>query len=159
MPSAERVLVDTHALLWWQAQPDQARSDRIFIPAWERITAASCVLVSPISCWEVAMLVGKQRVALDRRAATWIRKVLTTDGISVAELTPGIAVMAAELADFHGDRAGRFLYATSRLLDVPLLSKGPPAARLRRGRSHRHRRLVMTGLRKIRATTRAWCAG
>lgn len=123
MPSAERVLVDTHALLWWQAQPDQARPERISVAAWERITAASCVLVSPISCWEVGMLVGKERVRLDRPTAAWVRDVLTTDGIGVAELTPGIAVAAAELVDFHGDPADRFLYATARLLDVPLLSK------------------------------------
>ncbi|MDQ3761529.1 MAG: type II toxin-antitoxin system VapC family toxin [Actinomycetota bacterium] len=123
MPSAERVLVDTHALLWWQAQPGQARPDRISTTAWERITAASCALVSPISCWEVAMLVGKERIRLDRPTAAWIRDVLATDGIGVAELTPRIAVAAAELVDFHGDPADRFLYATARLLGVPLLSK------------------------------------
>lgn len=123
MPSADRVLVDTHALLWWQAQPDQTRPERISIPAWERITAASCVLVSPISCWEVGMLVGKKRIRLDRPTAAWIRDVLAADSIGVAELTPRIAAAAAELADFHGDPADRFLYATARLLDVPLLSQ------------------------------------
>lgn len=123
MPSAERVLVDTHALLWWQAQPDQAQPERISIPAWKQITTASRVLVSPISCWEVAMLVGKNRVRLDRPIAAWIHDVLATDGIGVAELTPRIAVAAAELADFHGDLADRFLYATARLLDIPLVSK------------------------------------
>lgn len=123
MPSVDRVLVDTHALLWWQAQSDQARPDRMSVRAWERITAAGCVLVSPISCWEVAMLVGEERVQLDRPTAAWIRDVLATDGIAIAELTPGIAVAAAELADFHGDPADRFLYATARALNVPLLSK------------------------------------
>ncbi|MGH3813300.1 MAG: hypothetical protein ACRDUV_12710 [Pseudonocardiaceae bacterium] len=53
------------------ARPD--RPDRISIPAWERITAASCVLVSPLSCWEV----GKERVALDRPTAAWIRAPTT----------------------------------------------------------------------------------
>lgn len=128
MPSTERVLVDTHALLWWQAhseqdQLEQARPDRISPPAWERITAASCVLVSPISCWEVAMLAGKERVRLDRPTAVWIHDLLATDGIGVAELSPKIAVAAAELTDFHGDPADRFLYATARVLEVPLLSK------------------------------------
>jgi PIN domain nuclease of toxin-antitoxin system len=123
MRSAERVLVDTHALLWWQAQADPQRPDRISVPAWECITAASCVLVSPISCWEVAMLVSKQRVRLDRPTVAWIRDVLATDHISVAELTPRIVVAAAELADFHGDPADRFLYASAQVLNVPLLSK------------------------------------
>ncbi|MGH3975834.1 MAG: type II toxin-antitoxin system VapC family toxin, partial [Pseudonocardiaceae bacterium] len=126
MSIAECVLLDTHALLWWHAaQPDQTPPERISGSAWKQITAVSCVLVSPISCWEVAMLVGKERVRLDRPTAAWIHDVLATDGIGVAELTPGIAVAAAELADFHGDPADRFLYATARLLDVPLLSKDP----------------------------------
>jgi PIN domain nuclease of toxin-antitoxin system len=123
MPSAERVLLDTHALLWWQAQPDQARPDRISLPAWDRITGASCVLVSPISCWEIAMLVDKERVCLDRPTTAWIHDLLAADGIGVADLTPDVAVAAAELVDFHGDPADRFLYATARLLNVPLLSK------------------------------------
>lgn len=124
MPSADRVLLDTHALLWWQAaQPEQARPERISVRAWEQITDAGCVLVSPISCWEVGMLVGKKRIALDRPTTAWIRDVLAAEGIGVAELTPEVAVAAAELADFHGDPSGRFLYATARCLDVPLLSK------------------------------------
>lgn len=123
MPSAEPVLVDTHALLWWQAQPEQARPDRMSPSARERLAGASCVLVSPISCWEIAMLVGKKRVELDRPTAAWIRDLLSTDGVDLAELTPAIAVVAAELTGFHGDPADRFLYATARLLGVPLLSK------------------------------------
>jgi PIN domain nuclease of toxin-antitoxin system len=123
MPSADRVLVDTHALLWWQAEAGQGRPDRISTAAWDRITAASHILVSPISCWEVAMLVGKARIRLDRPTAAWIRDVLATDGMDVAELTPAIAVAAAELDGFHGDPADRFLYATARCLGVPLLSK------------------------------------
>ncbi len=69
------------------------------------------------------MLVGKQRVRLDRPTAAWIGDVLATDTIGVAELTPRIAVAAAELADFHGDPADRLLYATAQALNVPLVSK------------------------------------
>jgi PIN domain nuclease of toxin-antitoxin system len=91
--------------------------------AWERITEASFVLVSPISCWKVGMLVAKERVRLDRPTAAWIPDLVAGGGIGIAELAPGIAVAAAEPADFHGDSADRFLYATARCLDVSLLSK------------------------------------
>lgn len=128
MRNAERVLLDTHALLWWQARPaqdhsGQARPDRMSPSAWGHLTSASRVLVSPVSCWEVAMLVDKKRIELDRPTAAWVRDLLATEGVGVAELTPGIAVAAAELTDFHGDPADRFLYATARLLGVALLSK------------------------------------
>ncbi len=118
MPSAEPILLDTHAVLWWQAE-----SDRLPAGARERIAAAGTVLVSPISCWEIAMLVSKQRVRLDRPTTAWVRDLLATDGVELAALTPSIAVAAAELHDFHGDPADCFLYATARLLDVSLLSK------------------------------------
>lgn len=69
------------------------------------------------------MLLAKGRISLDRPAAAWVRDVLAQERVNAAELTPAIAVAAAELADFHGDPADRFLYATARSLHAQLLSK------------------------------------
>ena len=69
------------------------------------------------------MLVAKGRVRLDRPTATWVRDLLVQDRVSAAELTPAIAVAAAELVDFHGDPADRILYATARSLQAQLLTK------------------------------------
>lgn len=118
MPCSDGLLLDTHALLWWQAE-----SDRLSGEARTAIVSAHRVLVSPITCWEVAMLVGRQRVALDRPTAAWVRDVLADDRIELAELSPAVAVAAAELPEFHGDPADRFLYATARLHHVPLVTK------------------------------------
>lgn len=115
------VLLDTHALLWWQA-----RSDRLSPRAGRRIAAARSVLISPITCWEVGMLVAKGRVRLDRSTSTWIRDVLAQDRLTLAEVDPEIAVAAAELPDFHGDPADRFLYATARARRADLVSKDAP---------------------------------
>ncbi len=117
MSSAETLLLDTHALLWWQAQ-----SGRLSTTARERIAGARQLLISPISCWEVAMLVDKGRVRLDRPTAAWVRDLLAGD-VDLAELTPGIAVAAAELSDFHGDPADRFLYATARVQGSALVTQ------------------------------------
>lgn len=117
MSSAETLLLDTHALLWWQAE-----SGRLSTTAREHIAAARQLLVSPISCWEVAMLVEKGRVRLDRPTAAWVRDLLAGD-VDLAELTPAIAVAAAKLADFHGDLADRFLYATARTLGSGLVTQ------------------------------------
>ncbi len=115
---AAQVLLDTHALLWWQAG-----SPRLAPSALTALSAAARVLISPISCWEVSMLVTKGRVTLDRPTATWIRDLLAQDRIATADLTAQIAVDAAELPDFHGDPADRLLYATARWLRIPLISK------------------------------------
>lgn len=127
MPTGDgTVLLDTHVLLWWQAE-----SDRLSKRAREQITTAGRVLVSPISCWEVAMLIDKQRVSLDRPTAVWVQDLFTSD-VSPANLTPGVAVAAAELVDFHGDPADRFIYATARSLDCPLISQDQAVRRYAR---------------------------
>lgn len=113
----EAVLVDTHAVLWWQAG-----SDLLSAAAAESIAAATRVLVSPITFWEIAMLVEKGRVALDRPVAAWAND-MSSGEVDVATLTPQIAVDAGQLAQFHGDPADRLIFSTAARLGVPLVSK------------------------------------
>lgn len=123
MPNVDAVLVDTHALLWWQAG-----GKRLSRAAARRIERADVVYLSPITCWEIAMLVTKGRVGLDRPVSAWINDLLATSSADIAELTPTIAVAAGQLHDFHGDPADRIIYATAATGQLPLISKD---ARLR----------------------------
>lgn len=118
MPNVEAVVVDTHVLLWWQAG-----GDRLSIEARRRIERADVLYVSPITCWEIAMLVTKGRVALDRPVLAWINDLLATTTADIADLTPTIAVTAGELPDFHGDPADRIIYATAATRQLPLITK------------------------------------
>jgi PIN domain nuclease of toxin-antitoxin system len=121
MATPERpVLLDTHALLWWKAG-----SGRLSDAAAGRIGRAPGVLISPISVWETAMLVQKNRVQLDRPVAAWVDDLLADDRIEPAALTATIAVAAAGLDDFHGDPADRFLVATARALGIAMVTKDP----------------------------------
>lgn len=115
---AKRLLVDTHALLWWFTDPDLLSG-----PAARAVVEAEGLLVSPISFWEVAMLVEKDRIELDRPTLTWAHDVLAQEATDEAPLTAAIAVAAAELPGFHGDPADRLLAATAQSLGVPLLTK------------------------------------
>jgi PIN domain nuclease of toxin-antitoxin system len=114
------ILLDTHALLWWQAG-----GERLSPAARRAIARADAVLISPISCWEVATLLTKGRIALDRDVHVWVRDLLGSDGVEPAPLSPQVAVAAALLgaAGFHGDPADRFLYATALEHSVPLVTK------------------------------------
>jgi PIN domain nuclease of toxin-antitoxin system len=114
------VLLDTHVLLWWQAG-----GRRLSQTAARAIAKAEAVLVSSISCWEVAALLAKGHIDLDRDVFIWVRNLFETDGIELAPLSPQAAVAAGQLglAGFHGDPADRFLYATARELVVPLVTK------------------------------------
>jgi PIN domain nuclease of toxin-antitoxin system len=114
------ILLDTHVLLWWQAG-----GERLSTAAARAIALADAVLVSPISCWEVATLLSSGRIGLDREVFTWARDLFASDEVQLAPLTPQVAVAAAQLGavGFHGDPADRFLYATALEHSVPLVTK------------------------------------
>jgi len=119
MPTIDALLVDTHALLWWQAG-----SDRLSPTARDLIGEADEVLVSPITCWEVSMLLAKGRIALDRPVVAWTNALLGRSGAARSvDLTPEAAIAAGQLEDFHGDPADRLIYATALVGRLPLVSK------------------------------------
>lgn len=124
MPSPDRILLDTHALLWWQAG-----SDRLSRTAQRAIHEAMIVGVSPISIFEVGLLVAKGRVALDRPLATWAVNLIADSSIDVIDITVDVAVIASALDEFHGDPADRMLYASALVSGRPLVTKD---ARIRR---------------------------
>jgi PIN domain nuclease of toxin-antitoxin system len=118
MRSAEPILLDTHVVLWWKAG-----GERLSAPARSAIDAATEVLISALSCWEIAMLVAKGRVALDRPIGEWVADLLAGERLALAPLSPSAAVAAAGLLDFHGDPVDRLLVATAAELAVPLVTK------------------------------------
>jgi PIN domain nuclease of toxin-antitoxin system len=113
------VLLDTHALLWWQAG-----GQRLSRAASGAIDGATSILVSPVTCWEVATLHRLGRIVLDREPAAWVRDLLRADRVAIAELTTEAATWAGVLdAAFPGDPIDRLLYATARDRRIPLISK------------------------------------
>ncbi|MDP2291078.1 MAG: type II toxin-antitoxin system VapC family toxin [Actinomycetota bacterium] len=118
MPDADSLLLDTHTLLWWQAG-----SDRLSARARRLIDGAPRLFLSAISAWELAMLVDQGRVALDRPTQIWVHDLLADGIVTIAELTPAIAVAAAQLDDFTGDLADRIIYATAVHNGLPLVTK------------------------------------
>ena len=115
------IVLDTHAWLWWVADPA-----RLSKRARAAIDDATEIGVSAISAWEVAMLEERGRITLDRPAPRWIRAALEVDPRVVeAPIDTGIAVLAATLgADgMPGDPADRFIYATARTRRARLVTR------------------------------------
>ena len=114
------ILLDTHALLWWQAGGEGLSSR-----AARAISEAARVLLCPVSFWEIGMLLEKGRISLDRDAYVWTADLLSAEQVDLAPLTASGALAAGRLPaqGFAGDPADAMLYATARELDVPLVSK------------------------------------
>lgn len=86
------------------------------------------------------MLEKRGRLALPMDVRTWVEEALSKPGISVAPLTPEIAMESVNLpGELHGDPADRMLVATARMLGATLLTKD---ARLIRYSQQRHVRAL-----------------
>ena len=116
-------LLDTHIWIWWMIGADPLRSST----ARERIARAideESARVSVISLWEVGMLEAHKRISLTVDVETWTRQALSSPGLSLAPLTPDIALASSHLpGEIHGDPADRMLIATARSLGATLVTR------------------------------------
>lgn len=81
------------------------------------------LLVSPITGWEVALLVKRGRLAIGQDVAAWMEMALRAPGVRPTVFNTQIAVRSVYLpGEFHADPADRILIATARRLDMPLLT-------------------------------------
>jgi len=114
------IVLDTHVWLWWLAEPS-----KLSRAARQAIDEAGEIAVSAISSWEIAMLVKRRRISLDRDVATWVRQALAPARVVSQPLSSDIAV-AAGLLDgdgFPGDPADRFIYATAQARRARLVTR------------------------------------
>jgi PIN domain nuclease of toxin-antitoxin system len=103
------IVLDTATWIWRASDPK-----RLTGKARRAIDEAERALVSAISVWEVAMLVAKRRIQLDRPVEQWVDIALALPGIQLAALDPAIAVRSAKLpGELHPDPADRIIIATA----------------------------------------------
>jgi PIN domain nuclease of toxin-antitoxin system len=121
------VVLDSCTWVWLAS--DRAR---ISSPAAEAIARARSVReahVSVISCWEVAKLVEKGRLAFRIPVDEWIRRALSLEGIVLNPLTPDICVRSTDLPKgLDGDPADQIIVATAREMGAVLVT---PDTRMR----------------------------
>jgi PIN domain nuclease of toxin-antitoxin system len=104
------ILLDTHALVWLAVAPE-----RLGKQARGAIHAEADRAISTISAQEIAYLVMRGRMELDRPVRVWIADVLRAHDVQALAPTLSIAVRAGGLdsAEFPGDPADRLIYATA----------------------------------------------
>lgn len=116
------VLLDTHAFVW--LLNGNERLGRKARKAIQRSLDEAAVLVSAISPWEIAMLVGKGRLVLDRDVGEWLRAALALPGVRLEPLSPEVAVASTRLPGaLHADPADRIIAATARHLGASLVTE------------------------------------
>jgi PIN domain nuclease of toxin-antitoxin system len=116
-----KILIDTHVWLW--AMAGSSALTKEFIQSFERILKFNGVLISPMSIWEIGMLVDKKRIEIEMDVMDWIEHSLDTPGVTLAPITPQIAIQSTRLAGtVHGDPVDRLLIATAHVENAILVT-------------------------------------
>ena len=113
-----RLLIDTHALLWWFSDDSQLSR-----PAREAMGKASNVLlVSAASAWEVASMVRLGKLAGAEELSADFASFLQREAFTGLEITLEHAVRAGLLPGPHKDPFDRMLIAQAHAEGVPIVS-------------------------------------
>jgi PIN domain nuclease of toxin-antitoxin system len=114
------IVLDTHVWFYWINDSTEELSD----DALTSINSKTTLGISIISCWEIAMLVAKNRLRLSNDVLKWVEQALEYPAIKLLEITPEIAVLSTRLpGQFHGDPADRLIAATCMIHSAPLVTK------------------------------------
>jgi PIN domain nuclease of toxin-antitoxin system len=120
MGHGERVIVlDTHAFVWLAG--DRKRLSGV---ASEVIDTDGELAICMASVQEIAYLVTRGRLVMDRPVATWVRDALNVHQVQALAPTVSVALRAGSLdpSEFHGDPVDRLIFATAVEHDVRLVT-------------------------------------
>jgi PIN domain nuclease of toxin-antitoxin system len=111
------VLLDTHVVQWWSAEPQ--RLSRV---ATEVLSEADELAVAAISWFELALLARHERIVVTLPVRSWLAQL--AEQIRTLGITPAIADAAVSLpSTFPGDPADRLIFATAVEHGVKLVTK------------------------------------
>ncbi|MGO9174464.1 MAG: type II toxin-antitoxin system VapC family toxin [Rhodomicrobium sp.] len=119
-----RVLLDTHALLWWLLADRRLSANALAVLA----QAGNSIAVSPASGWEISTKFRVGKLAVPRPLAEDLETVASQKGWTVLPVTMGHAQLAGLLKGNHKDPFDRMLAAQSLMENMPLITNDPAFA-------------------------------
>jgi PIN domain nuclease of toxin-antitoxin system len=115
---SNRLLLDTHALLWWLAEPE-----RLSAKAHAAIQDSSNqVLVSAASAWELATKVRLGKLEIVSQLLAELPEVLTSQGFDLLPIQFSHGLRAGGYQQLHRDPFDRLLAAQAELEQLTLVS-------------------------------------
>lgn len=116
------LLLDTHIVLWLDSGDNRLRSAtrRSIDHCWQ---TGGTIHLSPVTAWEIALLVDTGRIDLDLPVDQWVERFLSRPGLSAAPLSHRAAARTYDLHQFDNrDPGDRLLIATAIDLACPLVT-------------------------------------
>ncbi len=115
-------LLDTCAVIWI------ANGDPLREPAASTLREThadgDALAVSPMTAWEVAMLVAKEKIALSLDPEVWFERFLSLPGVMLAAMPPAVLIASCALPGAPpADPVDRILAATARASGYTLVTR------------------------------------
>lgn len=111
-------LLDTHVWFWYLVG-----SDRLPRGLRDAIDAnLGALWLSPISVWELGMLVKRGRVTLEHTLRTWVEEAHRRLPVQDASLGREVSLVGSEIDLPHDDPADHFLAATAVVYGLSLMT-------------------------------------
>jgi len=121
-----KILLDTHAFLWWVSERGARLSDR----AREVLSdGATEVALSIASVWEIAIKVGAGRMILPDAVERYIPDRMGLHGFALLPIEMPHAFRAGALPRLHGDQFDRILVAQAQIERLPIVTADPAISR------------------------------
>jgi PIN domain nuclease of toxin-antitoxin system len=116
------ILLDTCAAIWVAEDATVAQSAIDLLAA--AADAAIPTYVSPISAWELGLLVAKARLKLLTTPQRWFQRLLEIRGVQLADMSPEVLIASSFLpGEPPRDPADRIIAATARHYGATLVTR------------------------------------
>jgi PIN domain nuclease of toxin-antitoxin system len=117
-----QLLLDTCAVIWISA--DAPFSAEVVEALRQAQDEDDAVLISPISAWEVGLLVAKGRLALPIGPQAWFERLMQAPNVSLADLSPKVLIASSFLPGSPPkDPSDRIVIATAREQNLTLVTR------------------------------------
>jgi PIN domain nuclease of toxin-antitoxin system len=116
------LLLDTCAVIW--VAEDQRISETAALALDEAHAADQFVYVSPITAWEVGLLVARGRLTMIVKPQLWFGRLLDIANMRLADMTPDLLISSSFLpGEPPRDPADRIIAATAREYGYTLMTR------------------------------------
>jgi PIN domain nuclease of toxin-antitoxin system len=113
-----KLLLDTHIWIWNHLEPWKITSE----VTKELGDPRNELWLSPVSIWELVLLVEKKRIELHHDMGEWVQQSVRELDLQEAPFTSAVAHELRFTLLGHRDPGDRFLVATARVYDLTLVT-------------------------------------
>lgn len=117
-----QLLLDTCAAIW--IAEDSPLTDEAVQAIDQAGDEGNPVLMSPISAWEIGLLVTRGRLSLPINAQAWFDRIIETPNVKLVDLPPSVLIASSFLPGMPPrDPADRIMIATAREQNLTIVTR------------------------------------